>query len=213
MVLPKSLLCASTFIFLAASLAIGQGLSGYGAKAGLNLANISGDDVTEDKMGAETSMNLGFAVGGYATFDLGLPVLIQPEVMFSQKGYRSKLGENFGEYAAAQKDVVLNYININPLAIYSINEKSEVFAGPSLGLFLNGKQKILMTQNGEPVFPDVDIKSENMNGMDIALVLGVGYTLILPLGDINVEARYSLGLKKAWDEDLEWKNNVIQIIV
>lgn len=205
---------------LMAGLAFGQGLTGFGAKVGLNLANVDGDD-KED-----TNMKLGLALGGYATFDFGLPVLIQPEVMFTQKGFKmdaSETGE--GITVDVKSTTVLNYLEINALAVYPVNDQIRVFAGPSFAPFLSGKGKmeVDISVEGEidPILQalfdemegEIDIESDDMNGMDMALIFGGSYTLTLPFGDIAVEARYSLGLKNAFDAVAVTKNNVIQIIV
>jgi len=191
-------------------LAFGQGLTGFGAKVGLNLANIGGSDVTKDHLGADPDMKLGFALGGFATFDFGLPVLIRPEVLFSQKGYKIDVSEDFfGETLSLKGADGLNYLDINLLAIYPINDQISVFAGPSLGLFLSGKSEATVKIGSVSETTEEDIKSEDMNGMDFGLIIGGGYNL----GMVNVEARYSLGLKKAIDEDFDAKNNVIQVMI
>ena len=48
-----------------------------------------------------------------------------------------------------------------------------------------------------------------MNGVDYGLIVGAGYNL----GTITIEARYSLGLKNAADEEIDAKNRVIQVAV
>lgn len=203
---------------LMAGLAFGQGLTGFGVKAGLNLANVSGEDVGE----VDPIMKLGFAVGGSATFDFGLPVLIRPEVLFSQKGYEINEEETvLGQTFSVEADFGVNYLDINLLAVYAIGDKINVFAGPSLGLFLSGKTKIKVAFAGESVEEEVDIESDGINGMDMGLMLGAGYNL----GAIGVDLRYSLGLKEAYKADtsldpdivkmevVDIKNNVIQVIV
>lgn len=181
-----------------------QGITGKGVKVGLNLANVAGDDAED------TNMKIGLAIGGYATFDFGLPVLIRPEVMFSQKGFKiDEEEEFFGETMSIEGTFSVNYLDINPLAVYPINDMISVFVGPSLGLFINGKSEITVKIAGESETTDEDIESDDMNGMDFGLIIGGGYNL----GMVEVEARYSLGLKDAYDEDSDMKNNVFQIVV
>jgi len=185
-------------LFLITGLVSGQGLTSKGVIAGLNLANVSGED-TED---LDLTMKPGLAVGGYATFDFGLPVAIRPEVIYSQKGFTwdfTLLGIDVESTSA------VNYIDINALTVYTINDQIGIYAGPSFGLFAGGK--ITVTAGGEK--ETEGITSEDMNGMDIALIIGGSYNL----GVVTVEARYSLGLKNAYDADDDMKNNVIQIIV
>ena len=54
-----------------------------------------------------------------------------------------------------------------------------------------------------------DVASGDMNGIDFGLIVGAGYNL----GTITLEARYSLGLKEALNENVDLKNNVIQVVL
>ncbi|MCH7732529.1 MAG: PorT family protein [Candidatus Marinimicrobia bacterium] len=181
-----------------------QGITGKGVKVGLNLANVAGDDVED------ANSKIGFAVGGYLTYEINEKLSIQPEVMFSQKGYKieEKL-DFFGVTMSMKGTIGLNYLDVNPLVVYSLNENLRVLAGPSFGLFLNGKSKIELDIDGESEEEEEDIESDDLNGMDFGLIIGAGYNL----GIVEVEARYSLGLKNAYDEDIDMKNNVFQIVV
>lgn len=211
---------------LMAGLAFGQGLTDKGVKVGLNLANVGGGDATKDELGGDPAMKFGFALGGYATFDFGLPVLIRPEVMFAQKGYKIESSETEEDLTIDLKGTFgLNYLDINVLAVYPVSDQIHVFAGPSISPFLSGKAKMeadisfegeidpiwraLLDELGEGLNIEEDIESDDLNGMDIGFIIGAGYNL----GAINLVARYSLGLKNAYDEDTDMKNNVIQIVV
>ena len=174
----------------------------FAVGGGLNLANIGGDD-TKD---LDPTMKIGVALGGSATFDFDLPVLIRAEVLFSQKGYKYEESE---EGYSVEASIGINYLDINPLAVYTVNDQISVFAGPSLGMFLGGKTEFTVELLGESETEEEDIESDDMNGMDFGLIFGGGYNL----GIVTVEARYSLGLKNAYDEDSDVKNNVIQILV
>ena len=174
------------------AITLGQGMTGYGAKAGLNLANVSGDKAYDD-----AKMKIGLAVGGFATFDFGLPVLVQAELLFSQKGWK------FDE-TGYEATFNLNYIDINPLALYPINDQINVIAGLNLALPLGGTSK--SKQEGEPE-QEGDLEAEDMNGMEFGIIIGGSYNV----GVVNIEARYNLGLK-SFDEDVDAMNNVIQIM-
>ena len=63
----------------AVSLSSAQRITG-GFKGGTNLANFHGDDVED------TKLKMGFCGGGFVTFSLSKVVIIQPELLYSQKG-------------------------------------------------------------------------------------------------------------------------------
>ena len=173
-------------------------MTGKGIKVGANLANISGDDVEAE----DTSMKYGALIGGYATFKISDALSLQAEVMYSQKGYKLDmdiLGFSLKTTAS------VNYLDINPLALYSVSDQIYILAGPTLGVFLSGTIK--MDIDGEE--EEEDIESDDMNGMDFGVIIGGGYSL----GTFNIEARYSLGLKNAYDEDFDATNTAIQILI
>ncbi len=200
----------------------GQGLTGYGVKVGMNLANVRSD--TLDTYGINTKTRHGFTVGGSATFDVGLPVFFQPEVLYSTRGCIWNWEIDLFGTTFVAGSAVLNYIDINPFIVYPINGNTRVFAGPSLGLLISGK--INATADGQEVAEDIAIK--DINRMDMGIIVGGGYTLSQPFGGLEVEARYSHGLKNVYSltqknaetgkfEPLldinDVSNNVIQIIV
>ena len=155
-------------------------------------------------------MRLGAAVGSFATLDFDLPVTLQVEGLYSMKG--SVLEEGSDKITNA-----VHYIDINILAQYEAVENIHVLVGPSLGLMPGGKAEWEI--GGES--GTIDYKCEDFNGIDFGLIIGGGYSLALPFGDIVLEARYSLGLKDAYayKDDAgksvvqKIRNNVIQIMV
>jgi len=81
----KLLLSAAAALLVAAAApaAHAQGVR-FGVKAGANLSNLSGDLVNQDQY----KNRFGFQGGVMVNFGLGDIVSIQPEVLYSQKGFR-----------------------------------------------------------------------------------------------------------------------------
>ncbi len=79
----------------------------FGAKAGLDLVSISGGS------GSIT----GFAVGGFAEFNLSDKVILQP-------------GLNY--HTASEDGGNLNYLSIPVIAKFNVAQKINLLAGPSL---------------------------------------------------------------------------------
>ena len=78
----------------------------FGIKAGLNIANMYDDiDGTESK--------IGFCGGGFVTFGLGNLVVVQPEVMYTQKGVEGGPGH------PGTLNIIYNTI-LNGLLFFSI---------------------------------------------------------------------------------------------
>ncbi|WP_010255134.1 porin family protein [Myroides injenensis] len=163
----------------------------FGAKAGLNIANLTGSD-------ASTSSITSFHVGAVAEIFINEKFSVQPELLYSAQGAESKFDFGFGSKKLKMK---LDYINIPIMAKYYVWEGLNIQAGPQLGFNVKGKIE------GE------DIK-DNVKGFDFGLNFGAGYEL--PVG-VFFDARYNVGLtntfKKVEGEEIKAKNGVFQISV
>ena len=179
-----------------------QGLTGKGAKVGLNIASWGGKhakDIAPDS-------RMGFALGGFITYTISDNFAIQPEILYTRKGAKQKIDEVeedpfFGTIRATlDLTATVNYLEIPILARLTIPTQGGLepylFAGPALSIKLNDKLKssIKLTINGEPflefaVSQDADVKST-----DFGLVLGAGAAFPAAQGKLTVDARYTLGL-------------------
>lgn len=157
----------------------------FGAKLGLNIANISGD--IEDNKAL-----FGANLGGFAEITLSDKLAFQPELLFSMQGSK------YEDIATK-----LNYINIPLLAKYNLNEKFSVLAGPQIGFLMSAKLK----DSNE----SLDVK-DGFNTFDFGLNVGAGYNVT---ENIIVDARYNFGLSNILkDSDgVSQKNSVIQLSV
>ena len=168
---------------------------GFGVKGGLNLANITGDDVDDAKI------KLGMTVGGFATYPLGDKLVIRPEVTFTQKGYRMEESEEGYDYKGTVK---MNWLDIPILAVFEFAEGIKAFVGPYFDLYLGGEFVV------ESDFGDFDesIEGEDVNSLGMGLIFGGAYGIT---ESIDVETRVALGLT-SMDEDFTIKNFGIQIL-
>jgi hypothetical protein len=174
------------FIGLVAITASAQ-LSG-GIKAGLNLANQSGDDVSDN------SMRTAFHAGVYATFNLSDKIALQPELLYNSTGAKYDFGEDI--------DLVTDYISVPIMLLYNVNETINLQVGPQISFLTKGE-----FTDGDT---SVDIKDQ-LKGTDFGLNFGVGANF----GKLNATARYCLGLgtiaEEVDGESVDIKNSVIQI--
>ncbi len=150
----------------------------FGVRAGLNIADLSGDDADE------TDSIIGFHIGGMMQYFVSPDILIQPELLFTQKGYEV-------EYMGHTEDVTLSYLEIPVLAKYNFDLESVIlqpFLGPALGILID----------------DDDTEAE---GIDFGLHLGLDAVL---MGNLLIGLRYNLGLTDVF-EDVDAKNSVFMI--
>ena len=173
----------------------------FGVKGGLNLANLSGDELVDN------SMKIGFAGGVFMCYSFTEIFAIQPELLFSMKG--AKWGKN-------DEDLALNYFEI-PL-LFKVNLPTEgkmkpsLYAGPVLGILMSAK------------YNDKDEK-ELWKSTDIGIIAGAGLGYQIEKGMFSFEFRYEVSMSANDDFDNvklstlgltkspEIRNNVMSLFV
>lgn len=153
----------------------------YGIKAGVNFAELFGDDAIP-----ESDRKVGYSFGAYASFKLTKSFKLQPEVIWSLQGEKS---EKKGRYD-------ISYINI-PLMCKWTEGRIYTELGPQMGL---------LTINTSKSVPD-SIRLENFESFDFSVNVGFGYEVF---EDWIVGFRYCQGLTNIVSgRDL--KNSVIYL--
>ena len=176
--------CVALFGFTANS----QGVK-LGAKAGVNIASLNGDDV--DDLDGRTSFHIGAA----AEISISEKFSVQPELLYSAQGAKES-------FDGDEIKLNVDYLNIPVLAKFYVAEGFSVEAGPQVGLLLSAKAKF-----GDE---EEDLK-DDLKGIDFGANLGLGYKLE---SGLNFSAKYILGLANISDDsDDEVKNSIIQVSV
>lgn len=159
----------------------GTGITGKGIKVGLNLANISGDDVPD-----EAKVSMGFAFGGFFTYSLSPSLAIQPELLYSMKGSKAEMG-------IVTEKFKFNYLEIPVLLKFSIptegNMTPFLFGGPAISLLMSAKYEVGDGTNNI----EIDIK-DDLKSMDFGLAFGAGVGVAMDEGILTIEGRYTLGM-------------------
>ncbi|MEO9571896.1 MAG: porin family protein [Polaribacter sp.] len=162
-----------------------------GIKGGYNLSFVSFDGTSE------TEKLQGFHIGFYGESFLGKYFSIQPEILYSQQGY--KIVDNGGTYK--QK---LDYINIPIMfKLYPVNSFF-LEAGPQIGVSISHKE----TFDAGFVLYDTSEEFEPEN-FDWGINLGAGFK---SESGISLGVRHHLGQNDIYDEDKP-KNRVWQVYV
>jgi hypothetical protein len=161
----------------------------FGAKAGINIATLGGDDL-DDAEGKKS--NTGFYFGGLVNIPLSSNFAFQPELIYS-----AKQGLEFDD-DGDEVNLNLNYINI-PLMLQYMSNGFVVEAGPQIGFNISSKYK---TMGIEVDFDDA------IKGIDFGANFGLGY---ITNSGFGFNARYNLGLSNIAEEDGDIKNRVFQV--
>lgn len=172
----------------------------FGAKAGVNLATLTGDFADDAKM------KVGFNAGGLVEYKLTEKFALQGELLYSMQGAKTedRTDYGFGAYEEEENKVTLSYINIPILAKYYIVKGFNVEAGPQLGILVSAKSKSEYSETYYDIddnlvtyseSTDVDIK-DNLKTVDFSFNIGAGYDFT---ENIFVNARYNIGLTNIYD--------------
>lgn len=119
----------------------------FGAKGGLNFANISGDNTKG--IDVVTSFNVGVV----SEIPISEKFSFQPEIMYSGQGYSFE-----------DNTVALSYLNIPLMGKYYLTKGLSLEAGPQIGFLLAAKNE------------KTNVK-DSFNTFDFGVNFGLGYKL------------------------------------
>ena len=152
----------------------------FGPKVGLNLANVY--DSEGEKFDADSK--LGFAVGAFAAIPIGNILGLQPELLFSQKGYKAS-GSVLGSAYTSTR--TLNYLDIPLLIAVKPTQNFTIVAGPQYSYLLSKKD--VFTNSLLTVEQEEQFKNENIRKNTLCFLGGF---------DVNVN-RLVFGARVGWD--------------
>jgi hypothetical protein len=176
----------------------------FGAKAGLNISNFTGD--TENSKSKE-----GLYIGGYVRIPIASKFSIQPELLFSMQGAKEKTAYPYYEpirddyfWGTAEADYKFNYINIPLMFQYEVIDRLRLEAGPQVGLNVGSKFKLKFKEGYRSYFIKAD--ADELKMINFSLNVGGNYEL---QNGLNFSARYSCGLSNiSEDSNSDVKNPV-----
>lgn len=151
-----------------------------GAKLGANYSNVydsEGEDFVADP-------KLGFVAGGFVTIPLGKLFAVQPEVLYSQKGFKGKgtlLGSSYSYERTTDYLDVPVFLAIRPIEYLSI------MAGPQFSYLLSEKNEFnsaVANSTQEEAF-----NNDNIRKNTFAFIGGV---------DVNID-KLVIGARAGWD--------------
>ncbi len=159
----------------------------FGVKAGLNMANFTGSDVSG------TASKIGANVGVFARFEISDEFTFQPELSFSMQGAQDKNNSKL--------KINANYLNLPLMAKYEVAEGFRLVAGPQVGFLMSAK-----ATDGDN---STDVK-DGYKSIDFGLGLGAEYELE---SGLFFDFRYNLGLTSLDDSsaNADVKNAVLQL--
>lgn len=164
-------------LFISVSVAKAQGFN-YGVKAGWNFSNVNSSAFNSD-------FKHGFHAGVYANLSAVI-IAVQPELLFSQKGFKN-----------SNVDTRLNYIDIPVLVKLKVFPMISVDAGP---------QYSILVSKATEVIANAPQTSPSYNNGELGGVVGMSLQVLR----FGASARYCFGLQDLEDNG-HAKNRLFQV--
>lgn len=197
-------------VIITATSLMSQGLSNKGIKLGLNLAKFIGEDSESDD--DKSKLKLGFAFGGFVTYNVNMMFSLQPEAYYFMQGSKQEMEHSNLDGALLFK---LNYIQIPLLAKIKLSHSGfiipNLLIGPALAINTSATYEYTdelgnyMQLLGYKKTGDL----EDVNPIDFELIIGTEINIGLALVDI----RYNWGLTKVDKNDADLKNSTFSFLL
>ncbi|WP_276483362.1 porin family protein [Paraflavitalea pollutisoli] len=124
----KKLLVVHALLFAAMFSADAQVVAGV--KGGININNVRYRDSNPN------TASVGYYLGALFIIPIGDGLVLQPELLYSKKGYRSPLVGANGQVTSR-----MNYINLPLLLSVPVATKFQLYAGPEFGYLVKATSK------------------------------------------------------------------------
>ena len=167
----------------------------FGIKAGINYSNVyseSGDGYVADG-------KVGFAGGVFVSIPLNELIGVQPELLYSQKGFKTEGTFFDGQITSSYIDLPI-HLQIKP------TENISILTGPQFSYLLSTKYEL----NGFSAIDEEDL-DDNNNKATVGISAGVDFEL----QNFLISARGSWDLNKVNKDnstsDINYKNQLFQI--
>lgn len=138
----------------------------FGIKGGINISNVY-DSNQED---FDTNSKLGLAAGVFLGLPLSTYVGIQPELLYSQRGYKEK-----GSLFDSEFTRTTNYLDVPLLLAIKPSPVLSILAGPQFSFLLDGKydfESNIISGEVNQDFDNEDVRKNTLcitGGLDLNL--------------------------------------------
>ena len=181
----KKLLLIAGFIALGTTATQAQEKFQFGVKAGLNFANIAGDDSRDQD--SRTAFNAGLV----AEIPISEGFSFQPEVIYSAQGSTiAAIDEDNFLDIDDNIEYQLDYIQVPLLAKIYLVDGLSLQAGPSLNFLVNEEVDYKPTSNGG----DINIV-DGANDFELGTAAGLEYKFN---NGLFIQGRYTRGFTKIY---------------
>jgi len=196
----------TTVFALITTLAFAQ--TNFGIRTGVTFSNVNETEAL-DALTPNFKTITGATVAGVAEFEFGNHFSIQPEIAYTQKGFRLSEGMDLDLYnipipVGVTAITKFSYLEMPVLFKGKVgNDKIKAYAiaGPAIGYAIDGQLKT--TANAffefELTDTDIDLGAIGYEQLELSGIIGVGTEIAIPSGKIFFDARYQHGFTELYD--------------
>ncbi|MEM1041030.1 MAG: outer membrane beta-barrel protein [Bacteroidota bacterium] len=169
----------------------------FGIRLGISTATLTGDFASVN--GAER--RTGFAAGIYGAVPLRYGIIVQPEILYMQKGFRPTDPMQVG---SAEPVVELTYIEMPLLFKYPLYVgalRIDPYVGPFAGFEL--AERVRIDEVGE----GASERASDLVSPDLGFVVGSDFNFTLETLDLVFGVRFSRGLRNILEPDAALRGN------
>lgn len=191
----KKLLFSAAILLTSASAFAQHAIGSFNIqpKVGVNIATLTDADDADSR--------IGLVIGAEGEYQISQKFSVTAGLLYSQQGAKDNVYDEDGY--KVDGTVKLDYINIPILANFYIARGLAIKAGIQPGFNINSKIK--MEGNGVSLTTDL----EETKTLDFSIPIGLSYEY----ANIQLDARYNLGLTKVNSILDKCKNSVFQFTV
>ncbi len=152
-----------------------------GVKGGLNFTNFTNFDESFD----DSNMRTGFHLGGFLTMPITDQIALRPELYYIQKG-STFAADIMGSNAELTNKV--DYLELPVLLDVEVIKPLHFQIGPYFSYLLNAGYDLSWMGTST----EGDIDKSDLNALEVGAAVGVSFHL----GNLEIGARYGMGLTK-----------------
>ncbi len=193
-------------LFLVTNLAIAQ--FSVGIKTGINFNDISETDAL-DALTPDFKQLKGLNIGLVSELEIGNHFAIQPELSYTQKGFKLDEGMDFELFNIPLPVGVIvrskfSYLEVPLLFKGKMGDdkmKGYLIAGPSVGYAIDGQLRTTAKAilEFDILDQDLDLGKIGYEKFEVAGIVGGGAEVKIPSGKLFMDARYQFGFTELYD--------------
>ncbi|MFC0185399.1 Outer membrane protein beta-barrel domain-containing protein [Pseudarcicella hirudinis] len=174
-------------------------------RLGVRQLGMTGDVPFKD----DASLNIGVDAGVGISYKITSKLKFQPEIHYSQRGFRSK--HNYTDSTYIENTISLHYVDFSPNLSFNLLKKGlrgdwlNIWGGPYVGYGFAGNttvsEKVLNDRTNKAdttLTRSVNSFSNGVKRLDYGVNVGVGFK---PNQFVTIGATYSLGLNNLSDDN------------